>query len=511
MRQIFERQYYQKVVLALFSFIPMSKYAIAGRELIKGNIGNAIAAIATKSVSSELIQPARYYRGNFFFGVNGADKAFIWGNYNSSLTAYQRCPIVSSVINKSAQATVNGKMFIMNDDGKESMKPEAKAIRRLFMRPNPFQTAKQFTAQGQVYKRIYGYCPILVMRPKGFEHDFSTWRLWNIPPWMLQVEDNTEWFFTSGLQPFKAIYLSYMGRTTTLNPDNVFFLKENQISTSLFQTSNQVENVSLFLPDSKLRYQEKPIDTFTSSLEARGSLNRDRGPQWLLTNDSGDPDSGTMPLDPEDKEGLQKDFLQYGILNGQRKAIITDAKLKLQTVGFDVAQLKLLEGEVQDAKLICDGLNFPPYLLGLVDAKFDNQQIAERNWYSNSIIPDADSDDEQWSEYLGLPSLGLKRVTDYSHIPSLQENIKEQGLGRLAMNQALLIEWLQDGITWNRWRELLGEDTATGMDVYYSDLVKSGRILPAATAQAIASAAAGLQSSNSAQNNNNGNQQQASN
>lgn len=465
----------------------MNKLAIAGRELIKGNIGNAITAIATKSFSSELIrdvpiEPSRYRNGNYFFGVNGADKAFIWGGVNSSLTAYQRCPIVSSVINKSAQATVNGKPYIMNDDGKESQKVQAKQLRRMFMRPNGVQTGKQFRAQGNVYKRIYGYCPILIIKPVGFEDDYSTWKLWNIPPWMMQVEDNPEWFFTSGMKPFRSVRLTYMGRSTNVNPDSIFFLKENQISTGTFMSNSNTENVSLFLPDSKLLYLERPIETFCASLGSRGSLIRDRGPQWILTNDSGDGDSGLFPVDEEEKKNVQKDFLQYGIMDGQRKAIITDAKLKLQTVGFDVGQLKLLEGEIQDAKLICDGLNFPPYLLGLVDAKFDNQDIAERSWYTNSIIPDTESEDEQWTEELNLEQIGLTKTTDYNHLPALQENITEQGRGRWYMNQALMIEWLQDGITWNRWRELLGEDTVPGRDLYYSQMVKLGLIIPAAGA-----------------------------
>lgn len=440
----------------------MSKYAIAGKQFMKGNIGNAITALRSTTVKSELIStdihPARYHRGNFFFGVNGADKAFIWGNYNSSLTAYQKCPIVSAVINKSAQATVNGKMFIMNSDGKESQKPQAKALRRMFMRPNPLQTGKQFQAQGNVYKRMYGYCPILVMRPKGFEHDFSTWIMFNVPPWMIQVEDDPNWFFTSTRQPFKSIRLTYMGRSVLVNPDNLFFLKENQVSTSTYHTSSIIENVSLFLPDSKLLYLEKSIDTLVSSLEGRASLNRDRGPMWLLTNDSGDGDAGIFPVDEDDKTELQREFLRYGVMNGQRKAIITDAKLKLQTVGFDVAQLKLLEGEIQDAKMICDGLNFPPYLLGLVDAKFDNQQIAERNWYTNSVIPDAESDDEQWNEFLKLDEIGLSRVTDYTHLPALQEDDVKRSTARLILDQALKIEYDAGVLTLNEWLLALGKD-----------------------------------------------------
>lgn len=457
----------------------MNKFKIAGRELMKGNIGNAITAIATKSITSELIQPARWRNGNYFFGVNGADKAFIWGGYNSSLRAYQQCPVVSSIILRQAQATVNGRPAVMDEKGKESKLPQAVALKALLKRPNAIQNGKQFRAQGNVYKRIYGYCPVLIVKPVGFENDFTKWKLWNIPPWMLQVTDSTDLFFLSTAKQFQYIRLTYMGHSINLDPDSIFFLRENQISTGTFMSNSSQENVSMFLPDSKLLQLEEPIDNMIASLKSRGSLIRKRGPLWIMSNDGGDNDgAGLFPIDPDTKEELQKDFMQYGIMGDQRKAVITDAKVKIQSVGFDMAQLQLLPSEVQDAKHISDGLNFPPYLLGLVDAKFDNQEIAERGMYTNSIIPDCESDDEQWGEIFGLDEFGLKITTDYSHLPALQENITEQGRGRWYMNQALLIEWLQDGITYNRWRELLGEDTVPGMDIYYSDMVKSGRILP---------------------------------
>lgn len=442
-----------------------NKYSIAGKELVKGNFGNALTAI--KSMGSELIQPSRYRNGNFFFGVNGADKAFIWGNYNSSLKAYQQCPVVSAVINKMAQASVNGKEFIMDDSGKESNTPQAKALKQLRFKPNPMQSGKEFKAQGNVYKRIYGYCPVLVMKPAGFETDFSRWTMWNLPPWMIQVLDNTGLFYEEGIKPFASIWLRYMGQSVNVT-DNVYFIKENQISTGTYNSSSAVENVSMYLPDSKLHGLQSAIENFIASLTSRGSLVTERGPQWILTNDQSDTgDAGLFPLDPKQKEELQNDWRKHGIGVGQRKAIITDAKLKLQTVGFDVAQLKLLEGELQDAKMICDGLNYPPYLLGLVDAKFDNQQIAERGLYTNSIIPDVESENEQWAEIFGLRQLGLKIVTDFSHLPAMQENIAEQGKGRFYMNQGLLIEFLNNQITANRWRILLGEDTVAGDDLFY--------------------------------------------
>jgi phage portal protein BeeE len=198
---------------------------------------------------------------------------------------------------------------------------------------------------------------------------------------------------------------------------------------------------------------------------------------WILTNDATDSaDAGVFPLDEKVKQRLDEDFMaQYGIMAGQKKAIITDAKLKLQTVGFDVEQLQLLPQEIQDAKMIADQLNFPPYLLGLVDAKFDNQQIAERSLYTNSIIPDVVSDDEQWSEIFGLTDLGLRLYTDFNDVPALQEDMANKGKGMLYMNQALVLMFYNNLITLNRWRELANEDTVTGDDRYYHEYVAVGQ------------------------------------
>ena len=437
----------------------MNKYAIAGKQLIKGNIGNAIQAIATKNVSSELIVPSRWRNGSFFYGINGADKAFIWGNFNSSLLAYQHCPVVSSIINRQASCLINGKRSINDANGKEATSTQALAIKKLLNNPNPIQSGLQFRAQGKVYKSIYGYCPILVIKPVGFENDYSKWRLWNIPPWMIRILDKLSIFYEvdpANPSPFRSILLTYMGHSIELDPNCVFFLRENQISTGTYMYNSNQANVSLYLPDSKLFSLEKPIDNLIGSLNSRGALIRNRGPLWLLTNDSTDnAEAGIFPNDPDQISDLHKDFMKYGLMEGQRKAIITDAKLKLQTVGFDVAQLKLLEGEVHDAKHICDALNFPPYLMGLIDSKYDNQDIAERSLYTNCIIPDANSEDEQLGVLLGLDLLGLSIKTDYSHLPALQENEEKKGRGRLYMDQALIIEFKMNLITLNQWMAML--------------------------------------------------------
>lgn len=458
-----------------------SKIGIAAGELVKGNFRNALAALTTKTVSSQLIQPARYRGGNFFFGVNGADKAFVWGNYNSSLTAYQQNPIVSTIINRHAQAYMNGVVKIVKSDGKESQTPEAKAIRKKLNNPNPVQSGLEFRAQGKVYQKIYGYCPVLVVKPVGFEKDFSAWVFWNMPPWMLHVQDSTDLFFNPEARKFRSITLTYMGQSVELinNPNlDVFFLKEPQISTSTYNYTT-ADNASIHLPDSKLHALELPISNIIDSLKSANSIITQRGPMWILSNDDNSSnEAGPFPVNPEHKEALELDFEKYGILRGQKKAIITDAKLKLQEVGFNLDQLKLHEEILQDAKMICDGLNYPPFLLGLIDSKYNNMDVAERGWYQNAIIPDANSDCEQWTQYFGIDQKDLSITIDFSHLQVFQQNKVEEGKALLYLSQALQTAWRNDWVTWNEIRKAIGYEGVDGMDKYLSQLIQEGKIDP---------------------------------
>jgi hypothetical protein len=88
--------------------------------------------------------------GNSFwlFGNDGVDRYFDFANADCSLKAYRKCPPVAAILQAKAQAYMNGKTWILNAGGKakdkESTKPEAVKIRKLFSNPNPIQSGAQF-------------------------------------------------------------------------------------------------------------------------------------------------------------------------------------------------------------------------------------------------------------------------------------------------------------------------------------------------------------------------------
>jgi hypothetical protein len=141
-----------------------------------------------------------------------------------------------------------------------------------------------------------------------------------------------------------------------------------------------------------------------------------------------------------------------------------------------------------------------------VDAKYDNQQIAERAFYTNSIIPDSESEDEQWTAFLGIDKLGLSIQTDFSHLPSLQEDQAERGRGMWYMNQGAQIAFLMNQLTWNEWRDMMGMDKskeATG-DLYYYQLIAEPYKWVFGPVPNTAAPGSEVPPTNNTQNNNNG-------
>jgi hypothetical protein len=109
-----------------------NRMKIVGKELLQGNFGNAF---------STMINPGTYKGGGsgdfWWFGPDGHDVYFDYSGNNSSLTAYARCPPLNAIINRKAQAFLNGKTWVLNasgeDKGKEATSDQANLLRLLFV------------------------------------------------------------------------------------------------------------------------------------------------------------------------------------------------------------------------------------------------------------------------------------------------------------------------------------------------------------------------------------------
>ncbi len=103
--------------------------------------------------------------------------------------AYEYCYPVASIIDRMAEYDLNGVVEILRAKGKGSNDYAtgtwAQDTNQLFAQPNDSQGWENFRGQQLVYKRAFGYCPILPIEVIGMPGVYS--RMINLPPWLFGI------------------------------------------------------------------------------------------------------------------------------------------------------------------------------------------------------------------------------------------------------------------------------------------------------------------------------------
>lgn len=439
----------------------------AGKELFNGNFEGAVKSLSGYELEPIPLSPGSYRGaqdgqqwfaevagGNFFY--------FTYSGHKSSLTAYECCPPVNAIINKKAQAYINGKTWVLNTQGKDATTIEAKKLKALFKKPNPLQSWKQFEAQGYIYQQLFGYTMILPIKPVGFKENIDATALWNIPPFMVDIEETNKLFYQSDVKGIiKQIVLNYKGTRTILQVEDIYIIKDFTPSFC-----------SLVIPESRICSLELPINNIIGAYESRNVLINYRGALGILTRDAGDGGAyGPMPLPENEKENIQNDFRRYGLKQHQWQIIITSAAMKWQQMGYPTKDLMLFEEVEGSTMAICDGFGYPYRLMGAEkSASYNDVSQFKKMLYQDAIIPESESIYEQWDQFFNTEKYNLHLNKDYSHVAVLQEDQVQAANARKARNDALLIEYQNDLITMNRWLELNGEDPRPDGNRYYSEI-----------------------------------------
>lgn len=426
---------------------------LAGHELVRGNLGNAVKSLT----SNTPLIPSTYQRGMWMFNQDGSpDIHYQYVNFNSSIKGYVACPPIAAIINRKASAYINGKTWILNTEGKEKGKEatsaEALKLRKLLLKPNPIQSWRQFEAQNYIYQQISGFCVVLPIKPIGFKSNIDATSMWNIPPWMLEIEQKPQINLAAvvDIKDFiQSIHIVCNGQKVPLNLDDVFIFRDQTPSAD-----------SMILPESRMKALEQPINNIIGAFESRGVLIDKRGPSYVISSNQTD-DSGRIALSPAERDELEKEFQKYGLRRKQIQAIITSANINLHTVGFTTKDLMLFEEIEDDVMRICDTYNYPHRLLSSQKSNSlggADVQAYKALLYQDAIIPESTDTYEQWSKFFDLPRYKLVLEKDYSHIAALQGDKVKEATARFQLNQALKIEYEQGLITMDEWRAKLGED-----------------------------------------------------
>jgi hypothetical protein len=381
--------------------------------------------------------------------------------------AYDFCYPVSAVVDRLAEYDLTSELEITRVSGKgkeqEATGTWAMNMRKRFAKPNPLQSWEQFRGQQVAYKRVFGFCPVMPIVPIGFTPDNAT-AIINLPPWLFDAvpQDNISIFASDINEIVKHWTLTIWGSTIQLRPEWVFILEDSFMMD---------ESSKLILPQSKLVGLDMAISNICAAMEADNVLLRKRGPLGFVSHEPTKDVVGALPMLPEDKLELQQDLQQYGLSWSQFLYVISKAPARWNPMSFDTKQLGTKETVVAGEEAICHRYGYPYILYRESDATYANGAQAATSVYYNNVIPNANKDASKYNQFFKSEENNAEIEFCFDDVPFLQDDEETKQNARKARNENCQIEYDNNLITLNQWREKMGYDMVPGDDVYKRDIV----------------------------------------
>ena len=338
--------------------------------------------------------------------------------------AYNFNPIVNAIINKKIAARMNARYSIVDADNKP-VEPRLidKGIWNLFNAPNPAFTWREYQKNAYGFQQVFGESKHNPVLPVGFEGKIEyAGAIWCIPPWFLYEVITNKIFLQTELSGIIRNYNligGFSDNEQNIEPETVLRIRD----TPIWVTARMDRQI---WGQSRLYSLQKPVANIMQAYDARYNLMQNRGAVGIVSQES----NGNLPpvaLDPKEKENIETAYFQKHGINGDRSPIIVSkANLKWQAMTFSTKDLLLFEEIEDDARILTIAFGVP-----FAVTPFDNrasslngtqQQSAMIEFYSETIIPETETDMDAWTHYFRLDEKGWRIQADFSHMPIFQKS-----------------------------------------------------------------------------------------
>jgi hypothetical protein len=380
-----------------------------------------------------------------FFQVFGGNVFFEMMNGNNIGKFYRECPPLSYILNKKTQLLLNGKISAVDDKGEAVKGKLASLFNQILKYPNPLQTHSQFEAQSAQYSDLYGWC--IWLKINSVVSDVPN-EIYCLNPQYLEITRKVGVsIFVEDLKDLiETIYFNYNGVRTKIDKEDIYLF-----------TGQTTTIDDMLYPCSKLHGSKYIINNLIKNYETRGVIFETRGAEGILSPEN--DVTGTVRATPDTKKDFQEDYQKYGALRGQMRIIITSQSLRWTPMSKNVAEMQLLEMAEDDIKTLCDTLSLEYALLSRGNqTAYNNVKEAKIAQYQDTTIPQGNNYVEQLTDVMNAEAYGVKYINDFSHVPSLQANIKEKSEVRKNNVQAIRMQFMSNLITYGRSLEVLEEN-----------------------------------------------------
>lgn len=379
-------------------------------------------------------------------------------------------PVLYGCIDILASAAANGKKYLVDLTGQvvpwATKSVAVQNARRLFVyRPNPLQSAKEFNYERAYMFFTFGNNFVYLNNPLSVETDIiNVQTMYNLPSEFVEVKQTGKIYDQVDIKGIiEKFSLTNYSPAKEFDPSRVILFNDINVS----GIGNSI------IGSSRLEMLKYPITNTQLAFEAMNVILKSRGMQGILKMNSKDATGTQIMLSGPLKDDVEKTFKsKYGLRENQDKVLFTYADVDYIKTIMNSQELGIYEEFSNNAMIISNGLGVPVelYKTYTQGATFENQVQAVRRLYQDTVIPKVENEDQYFTERLNLRKYGLELMTDFSHIPALQDAFKEKAAA-LSMNCSSADKAYNNNIiTWNQYLELMDLEP-----VVDGDLLKSER------------------------------------
>lgn len=176
--------------------------------------------------------------------------------------------------------------------------------------------------------------------------------------------------------------------------------------------------------ESPLKALYMDISNIRGAKKFRNVIMTKEGALGILSNRTKDA-VGAVNVDDEDRNRIDNAYTSgYGLEDGKKKVIMTNADLKWEAMAFPTNKMMLFEEVDAGTSKILDQFGMDENIFSTAST-YENKVQALRTTYQSTVIPISEEVSMNRTRIFGLDGRTEWLRLDYSHIPVLQENLKE--------------------------------------------------------------------------------------
>lgn len=396
----------------------------------------------TREIIGTELRPVDLYLGVF-------SPATITGN---TVALFNEISEISFPVMAIVNRVCNGR-FLLKETKTDGIVYNNDEINKFLSRPNALQTFEEFVKQAIAYKLVTGRS-FIYSAMADFVNPAKRWQMCDdyfvLPAHIVNViyQDRARLFSSRSKSDIIKSYNAIYGmETLTASPDNILHLKDVTLGSGVNHLDGR----------SRLETLKYPISNLMAVYEARNAIYLKRGAIGAIVSKKTDQ-SGSVSLTRAEKDQIQKDYIEnYGFSASKDTALITNVPIDYIRFNMSIEELMPFEETLADAVQIAGEYNVPAVLIPRKDqATFSNQDAAEKSFYENTIIPEANNFCKALNSFLGLENDGLYLDVSFGHIPVLQPNAEKEAATKKLVSETCKMNFLAGVITLNDWIAAIG-------------------------------------------------------